>query len=135
SKDLPDGVQVTMVRKGDQNVVPSAEIVINRGDSLLVIADQQEAIAKTAARLGRLEPGQIVKDRSALDYIRVFVGKASVVGIPLARLPLPAGFPAHLLHIRRYDADIVPTPDLTLEFGDRIGVLMPPDRKEDIRRH
>jgi putative transport protein len=38
------------------------------------------------------------------------------------------------LHIRRYDADIVPTPDLMLEFGDRVGVLMPPERKEDIRR-
>ena len=31
--------------------------------------------------------------------------------------------------------DIVPTPDLTLEFGDRVGVLMPPDRKEEVRRH
>jgi putative transport protein len=48
---------------------------------------------------------------------------------------LPAGFPVHLLHVRRYDADLVPTPDLTLEFGDRVGVLMPPDRKEEIRRH
>ena len=85
--------------------------------------------------LGRLEPGRIVKDRSALDYIRVFVGKANMVGVPLAQLPLPAGFPAHLLHVRRYDMDIVPTPDLTLEFGDRVGVLMPPDRKEEIRRH
>ncbi len=58
-----------------------------------------------------------------------------MVGVPLAQLPLPAGFPAHLLHVRRYDADIVPTPDLTLEFGDRVGVLMPADRKDEIRRH
>ena len=83
----------------------------------------------------RLEPGRIVKDRSALDYIRVFVGKANMVGMPLAQLPMPAGFPTHLLHVRRYDMDIVPTPDLMLEFGDRVGVLMPPDRKEEIRRH
>jgi putative transport protein len=101
----------------------------------MLIAESETAIAEAAARLGRLEPGRIVKDRSALDYIRVFVGKANVVGVPLARLPLPAGFPVHLLHVRRYDADLVPTPDLTLEFGDRVGVLMPPDRKEEIRRH
>ena len=31
--------------------------------------------------------------------------------------------------------DIVPTPDLLLEFGDRVGVLVPPERKEEIRRH
>jgi putative transport protein len=49
-------------------------------------------------------------------------------------LPLPSGFPVHLLHVRRYDTDIVPTSDLVLEFGDRVGVLMPPDRKEEIRR-
>jgi len=31
--------------------------------------------------------------------------------------------------------DVVPTPDLMLEFGDRVGVLTPPDRKDEIRRH
>jgi putative transport protein len=134
-KELPSGAQVTMVRKAGQNIVPSADLTLAPGDALLIVAEQQDAIAAAAARLGKLEPGQIVKDRSALDYIRVFVGKASVVGVPLSRLPLPTGFPVHLLHVRRYDTDIVPTPDLMLEFGDRVGVLMPADRKEDIRRY
>ncbi|MGB8066813.1 MAG: TrkA C-terminal domain-containing protein, partial [Pseudolabrys sp.] len=55
--------------------------------------------------------------------------------VPLSRLPMPAGFSSHLLHVRRYDADLVPTPDLVLEFGDRVGVLTPPDRREEIRKH
>jgi putative transport protein len=108
---------------------------LTSGDALLVVAEQEEAIAQATAKLGTLATGQIVKDRSALDYIRVFVGKANVVGVPLAQLKLPAAFPAHLLHVRRYDADIVPTPDLALEFGDRVGVLMPPERKEEVRRY
>lgn len=135
AKDLPLGVQVTMIRKAQNNLVPSPDIVLASGDAIMVIAEEQEAIAAAAAKLGRLEPGRIVKDRSALDYIRVFVGKANVVGIPLSQLPLPSGFPMHLLHVRRYDMDIVPTPDLTLEFGDRVGVLMPPDRRDEIRRY
>ncbi len=135
SKDLPPGVQVTMVRKGNQSFVPAGDIVLALGDGLLIIGDQKEAIDAAAGKLGRLEPGRVVSDRSSLDYIRVFVGKAGVVGIPLSQLPMPAGFPSHLLHVRRYDMDLVPTPDLMLEFGDRVGVLMPPDRKEDIRRH
>jgi putative transport protein len=57
-----------------------------------------------------------------------------MVGIPLAKLPLPAGVPMHLLHVRRYDADIVPRPDLILEFGDRVGVLTAPERKEEVRK-
>ena len=133
-RDLPSGVQGTMVRKNGQNVIPAANLLLEPGDGLLVIADRQDAISDAAARLGKLDPGRIVKDRSALDYIRVFVGKAAVVGVPLAQLPLPAGFPVQLLHVRRYDTDIVPTPDLTLEFGDRVGVLMPPDRKNAIRQ-
>src|SRR5206468_740589 len=62
-------------------------------------------------------------------------GKASVVGVRLSDLPMPAGYPTHLLHVRRYDADLVPAPDLMLEFGDRVGVLTPPEKKEEIRRH
>lgn len=135
SADLPEGVQVTMVRTGGQNVVPTAGLRLTPGDSLLIVSDDKSAIADTAKQFGRLTPGEIVKDRSALDYIRVFVGKASVVGIPLGQLPLPAGFPTHLLHVRRYDADIVPSPNLMLEFGDRVGVLTPPDRKEVVRQH
>ncbi|HYW62754.1 MAG TPA: TrkA C-terminal domain-containing protein [Bradyrhizobium sp.] len=129
------GLQATMVRKGGRNFVPNDDTLLAAGDALLVVAEDKEAIAAAASELGQLEPGRLASDRADLDYIRVFVGKASAVGIPLARLPMPAGYPAHLLHVRRYDADLVPTPDLMLEFGDRVGVLMPPERKEEIRRH
>jgi putative transport protein len=131
---LPSGVQVTMVRKAHVNLVPTADIALAAGDALLLTADNQEAITETAAKFGRLEPGRLAKDRSALDYIRVFVGKANVVGVPLSQLSLPAGFPLHMLHIRRYDTDIVPTSELMLEFGDRVGVLMPPDRRDEVRK-
>ena len=115
---------------------PMVYIALAPGDGLLVIARSEGGHrCRGDGELGRLDPGRIVKDRSSLDYIRVFVGKAGMVGIPLSQLPMPAGFPSHLLHVRRYDMDLVPTPDLMLEFGDRVGVLMPPDRKEDIRRH
>jgi putative transport protein len=123
-----------MVRTAGQNRIPSDDLVLSAGDGLMLVAETEDAIAAAATKLGRMAPGRIVKDRSNLDYIRVFVGKANVVGVPLAQLKLPAGFPINLLHIRRYDADIVPTPDLTLEFGDRVGVLMPPDRREEVRR-
>src|SRR4051812_8343007 len=129
------GVQVTMVRQGGRNFVPEADTVLSAGDAILVVAEREEAIAKAAAQLGSLQPGRLASDRADLDYIRVFVGKASVVGVPLASLSMPAGYPTHLLHVRRYDADLVPTPDLMLEFGDRVGVLMPPDKRAEIRAH
>src|ERR1043165_7216884 len=133
--ELPEGVQVTMVRKAGQNIVPAADLVLASGDGLMLVADRKNAIDEAATRLGKLEPGRIIKDRSALDYIRVFVSKANVVGVPLGRLAMPAGFPSHVLHVRRYDMDIVPSPNLTLEFGDRVGVLMPPERRDEIRKY
>jgi putative transport protein len=135
SYDLPHGVQITMVRKEHQNVLPSGHLVLSHGDGIMIVTEDQTLIAETAAKLGQLEPGRIIKDRSALDYIRVFVSKANLVGVPLMRLPMPAGFPSHLLHVRRYDMDLVPTPDLTLEFGDRVGVLIPPERRDEVRKH
>ena len=133
--DSLSDIQVTMVRRGDRNFVPTDDTVLSAGDAILVVAEREEAIAKAAAQLGKLEPGRLASDRSDLDYIRVFVGKANVVGVPLASLPMPAGYPTHILHVRRYDADLVLAPDLMLEFGDRVGVLTRPDRKKEIRRH
>ena len=86
SADLPDGVQVTMVRKAHQNIVPAADIVLGTGDGLMLVADRKDALDEAATRLGKLEPGRIIKDRSALDYIRVFVGKANVVGVLLGQV-------------------------------------------------
>jgi putative transport protein len=134
ANDTLTDVRVTMVRKDGHNYVPTPDTVLSPGDAVLVVSEREDAIARAAAGLGTLEPGRLASDRSDLDYIRVFVGKASVVGVPLAKLAMPAGYPAHLLHVRRYDADLVPAPDLMLEFGDRVGVLTPPDKKEEIRR-
>jgi putative transport protein len=132
TRDLPSGVRVALVRRAGENVVPAKETVLASGDAVMVVAEREEAIAEAAAQAGSLRPGEIVKDRSELDYIRVFVGKANVVGVPLSNLSLPPDW--SLLHIRRYDVDIVPTPDVALEFGDRVGVLVPPPRKEEVRR-
>src|SRR5258705_2742386 len=135
TKEVLSDLQVTMVRKGGQNFVPAGHTVLSAGDAVLVVAEREDVIANAAAKVGRLDPGRLASDRTDLDYIRVFVGKAGAVGIPLSNLPMPSGFPTHLLHVRRYDADLVPSPDLMLEFGDRVGVLTPPDRKEDVRKH
>ncbi len=125
-----------MVRKGGHNIVPGRRYRAGRRRRR---PGRRRRQGSDRNRRGyssdNWSPAAWPATAPILDYIRVFVGKASVVGVPLAQLPMPAGFPTHLLHVRRYDADLVPAPDLMLEFGDRVGVLTPPDRKEEIRRH
>jgi putative transport protein len=103
------------------------------GDGLLVVAERQEALAEVAAVLGRIEPGRLGKDRSDLSYQRFFVSKQTLTGVPLAELPMPDGVPLHVLHLRRYDVDIVPSPDLMLEIGDRVGLLVAPEHIQAAR--
>ncbi|SEN94050.1 putative transport protein [Rhodospirillales bacterium URHD0017] len=124
---LPAGVQVASVRQEHHNRLPDEAIVLHPGDGLLIAAERQSAVAEVVAALGRLEPGRLGKDRSDLSYQRYFVSKDSLTGVPLGRLNMPAGIPIQVLHVRRYDVDIVPAPDLMLETGDRIGVLVPPE--------
>src|SRR5690349_11886234 len=88
SSDLPAGVQLSLVRKEHRNLVPSPELLLSPGDAVLVVSERKEMIDTAAGRLGRMERGRIGKDRSALNYMTVFVSKAGLVGVPLAELPL-----------------------------------------------
>jgi putative transport protein len=97
--------------------------VVAENDVLLATAPTKEALAKAASILGEAAPGRLVKDRKDLDYLRVFASRPTVVGRTLGDLDLPGEKASVLIQVRRGDADILPRPDLVLEFGDRVGVL------------
>ena len=80
-------------------------------------------LAQASLSLGETAPDRLLKDRSDLDYLRVFASRPVVVGRSLSDLDLPGNKAAILVQVRRGDADIMPRPDLVLEFGDRVGVL------------
>src|SRR6478736_6452465 len=132
---LPEGVQVAGVRQAHQNRLPDPEIELHPGDALLVAADRAAAVDEVVAALGRIEPGRIAKDRGDLTYQRFFVSKPGLTGKRLAELPMPEGVPIRILHVRRYDVDLVPSPDLMLEIGDRVGVLVAPGQLATARVH
>src|SRR6201996_2525622 len=52
TRDLPSGVQVALVRKAGENIVPAKETVLASGDALMVVAEREEAIAEAAAQAG-----------------------------------------------------------------------------------
>jgi putative transport protein len=134
-KSLPQGVQVAGVRQEKRNRLPDDDLQVRPGDALLIAADEEAAITRAAQSLGRLEPGRISKDRADLSYQRFFVSKANVTGVRIADLVMPTNVPMQVLHVRRYDADLVPVPDLVLEIGDRIGVLVPPEHISTARAY
>jgi len=55
--------------------------------------------------------------------VRIFASRPMVVGRAIGDLELPGDKAAIIGHVRRGDTDIMPRPDLVLEFGDRVGLL------------
>lgn len=120
---LPAGVQVVAWRREGRNEPASPSFVIAENDVLLAVAPTREALTKAGALLGETAHGHLVRDRRDLDYLRVFASRSTVVGRTMGDLKLPGEKAAVVIQVRRGDTDIMPRPDLVLEFGDRVGVL------------
>lgn len=116
------GFIISRVRQLGQTHVAHAETRLNEGDILVVVGDEQ-AMERARHLFGEPTEHQIELDRSELDYRRVFVSSPEVVGKPIGDLDLENTFQATITRLRRYDVDVVPTPDTVLEFGDRIRVI------------
>ncbi|HEX5633460.1 MAG TPA: TrkA C-terminal domain-containing protein, partial [Gemmatimonadales bacterium] len=121
---LPASVQVAAIREGQRTMVPGEATVLDAGDVLLLVGTDPGALDAARRRLGAPAPGEITKDRADLDYVRLFASSAQVTGRTLAELA-PALEGASVLHVRRGDADLMPSPGVVLEAGDRVGLLVP----------
>lgn len=131
---LPPGVDLVAVRKGGENRLPDPQARLDSGDAVLLFG-QPDALEKARLALGRVDPGRIGKDRSALDLARFFVSSPSVVGTALGRVKFPEAPVAKIAEVRRGDAVLFPSPDLVLEYGDRVGVIAPREAIPALRRH
>ncbi len=120
---LPAGVQIVALRRAHRNEIASPAAVIAEDDVFLAAGPSKEALTQAAQLIGQPATGRFSKDRSDLDYLRVFASKATVVGRPLGDLKLPGDKAVDVLHVRRGDTDLLARPDLILEFGDRVGLL------------
>jgi putative transport protein len=120
---LPVEVQVVALRRDDRNQPASPDRVLAENDVLLVVAPTRAMLDEVQKSLGEAAPGRLVQDRRDLDYLRVFASRPAVVGRTLGDLTLPGDKASVVIQVRRGDADLLPRPDLVLEFGDRVGLL------------
>ncbi|MEJ5990881.1 TrkA C-terminal domain-containing protein [Ramlibacter sp. PS3R-8] len=120
---LPHQVQVVALRTGHHNQPAADGHVLAEGDVLLVMAPDREVLERVRKSLGESAAGRFAKDRSDLDYLRLFVSRPAVVGCAVGDLALPGHKAVAVAQVRRGDTNILPRPDLVLEFGDRVGLL------------
>ena len=121
---LPVGVSIAAVRRKERNEIPSDSLVLDKDDYLLAAATDKAALQQAVSLLGELQPGSIAHDRQDLDIIRAFVSKRGVVGSSIGSLRFPPDVTCSIVQVRRGDSDLLPSPELVLEVGDRVGVLV-----------
>ncbi|MBA1157027.1 aspartate:alanine exchanger family transporter [Microvirga mediterraneensis] len=130
---LPADIKIVAIRQHHVNAPPLAGTRLHEGDGLLLVGSPT-SIEKAKIAVGHEEPGRISRDRSNFDVVRVYVSKAAFVGKTIQEIPLP-DFPVVISHIRRGDAEIIASADLTIEFGDLLVAAVPSDRKAELQRH
>jgi putative transport protein len=132
SATLPPEVKIVAVRQNHVNAPPVAETRLQAGDGLLLVGSPT-SIEQAKAAMGREEPGRLSRDRTNLDVVRVYVSRAAFVGRPLREIALPE-FPVIISHVRRGDAELIASADLTIEYGDRLVIAVPPGRQVEVRK-
>jgi putative transport protein len=120
---LPAEVRIVALRRDDRNHPASADRILAENDVLLVVGPTRAILDEVSQSLGEAAPGRLVQDRRDLDYLRVFASRSGVVGRLLGDLALPGEKASVVIQVRRGDTDLLPRPDLVLEFGDRVGLL------------
>ena len=104
------------------------------GDLLSVVGTKDEVDA-VVAELGHRAPEEIELDRHDVDFRRIAVSSRAVAGRRIDDLRLNARFGATATRVRRGDIDLVAHPDTQLELGDRIRIVAPPSRMQEIARY
>ncbi len=121
------------VEQVDEVRLATRDLVLMRGDRITVVGEPSDLDA-AATLIGPPSSGDLVLDRSTLDYRRMFISSPAVAGHSLATLQLPEKHGALITRVRRGDVDLLPTPDLVLQPGDRVRVLAERERLPALSR-
>lgn len=130
---LPSTVLFGRLQRGEALQVVLDGTRFASGD-LVTLVVVGEALPKILPLLGPIAERAIDLDRSKLDFRRIFVSRAEVVGETLAELQLPQRFGAIVTRVRRGDVELLPDAQFVLEPGDRVRVLAPRDRIDAVSR-
>lgn len=118
---------VSRVKKANGEVIiPNADTVLHCGDSLLVVCSVQDesvfssVIGQVIQEDWETSPGLVVSRR-------ILVTKSEYNGRKLGSMRLRMGYKLNATRVNRAGVDLLASPNLTLQVGDRITVVGNPD--------
>lgn len=124
------GVTISRVRQGSSVIVPTKYTVLNKGD-IVVTVGTPGAVKKARDFFGA-ETTEHPEFSTNIDSRRFVVSRRELVGKKIGELELDQKFNAQITRIRRVDVEIIPKPDMAIEIGDRLMVVMPVDKIKEV---
>jgi putative transport protein len=121
------------VRRGETVTTITDDTELRRGDVISVVGSPAH-VEEAIDAMGRRTKEHVEFDRGEVDFRRIFVSRAQVVERPLRALDLGGRFGAVLTRVRRGDIEFVPDDDTELELGDRVRIVAPRTRLDEVSR-
>lgn len=125
------GVMVSRLRRGDEALVPNKYTVLRAGDVVAVVGPAV-AMERALTFFGERSDERLEAERGRIDMRRILVSRRDIAGKRIGDLALGQRFGAQVTRLRRADLDILPSPDMRLELGDRIRVVAPTSRLAEL---
>jgi putative transport protein len=122
------------VRADERLTVAEPGRRLHPGDRVTIVGTP-DAIAAATRMIGHPSADRLDKDRSNLDFRRVFVSNPALVGCRIGDLDLTTRFGALITRVRRGDTDMLAEETTILELGDRVRVVAPPARMGEISEY
>jgi putative transport protein len=126
------GFVLSRIKKGNKIDMVADETTLSFGD-LVVAVGTAENLERASILFGEEVNQQVEKKRDDTSYHRYFVSNKKVVGKTISELHLRKEFEGTITRLQRGDVDFVPTPDTTLELGDRVLVVSPREQIDHIK--
>lgn len=133
SPDGDDGtVRVSYLLRDGEVSVASPFGSLSEGDKVVLLGVPAD-VERAAEFLGERTDRHLAHDRSVVDFRRFTVSEHGAAGRTVSELGLHGRFGALVTRIRRGDEDLLAQPESTLQLGDRVRVVYPRERLEDVR--
>ncbi|WIM67015.1 transporter [Corynebacterium breve] len=116
--------------------IPEIDTRLNHGD-LVTVVGTQALINRATQYLGHTSSHSLMLDRRQLDFRRITLSNRSLVGLRVEEVDerLAKQFGAYMSRIRRGDTDLLAENTELLQIGDRIRVVAPRDKMEEIGKY
>ncbi len=131
---------ISRIYRGSELITPTPDTTYELGDHLLVVCkvDSAEALEHVFGQLVGEEEKRTdwhsIESSDTLVSKRIIVSKPEVNGHSLRELKLRNRYGVNITRVNRSEMDLVPTPNLILQLGDRITAVGPEDKVDRLAK-